>query len=802
MSNFFFDPNEVAGKQVSNRKNFLADPCKLCGLYRKCKSPKMEPFGENKRNIMIVGEAPGKTEDEKGIPFIGKSGALLDNVFDIFVIDMDVDCIRTNVLQCRPPKNKFDPDKVQFCYDRLDFQIKEFKPNVIFCLGAPAASRIIESDIVNFKGSLSTYQGDVYISRKYNCWVCICYHPAYILRDDSLFDLFFSSIENGLGYLDMEIPESVVELGFNTLLKRDNDIIDVLSELSNSKITVCFDYETNCLSPFQKDSRIIYVSLSNNQNQGYVIRLDGASDDVIHFYKQFLKSYVPKLAQNSKFEMIWSRVKFGVEVNNMVWDTQIIQHIIDERGTKGAGKKSLGFLTFYYTGDEYKHIVDRKDIEKSSIDNIVKYSSLDARLPIHIKHCQEEILDSQDMNETAEFWIAGNNALHELEFNGILIDKEFYADYFGNVEQDRKEVMSELKQDELLKEYKIDFKSSTGLRMLFFDILNIEPLSFTEKQTPQVNEEFLKDLAESDNEYSYLAELLLEFRKLDKLNSTYSIAKYCDENWFLHPTYNLWVPRTFRSSCDNPNLQNVPKRQESMEEVRKMFIPRFDYLLEIDYKGAEVVVQAMLANDAILIWELEAGFDSHRYWASRLFEKAEKNITKKERYRGKNEFVFPTLYGASAYSISNYLGLPVEKIEECHKEFFGKYKGIAEYQRNVLEEYDKFGYVKNPLGFRRHAPLTKNQIINYPIQSTTFHCLLDSLIRLVPILKKEKFKSLPVLQVHDSIVFDVVEDEIDDLVEIIDEVTTNKEHWHWSKGFNLLQVEKEIGKNWCEMEEL
>ena len=106
--------------------------CDACGLFTGCKSPKMQPFGENKKHIVIVGEAPGRQEDDRGVPFVGDSGSMLSDALRTVSVQMDRDCIRTNVIQCRPPGNKFPSNKkVQCCAPRLEQQIKDAEPAMI-----------------------------------------------------------------------------------------------------------------------------------------------------------------------------------------------------------------------------------------------------------------------------------------------------------------------------------------------------------------------------------------------------------------------------------------------------------------------------------------------------------------------------------------------------------------------------------------------------------------------------------------------------------------------------------------------
>jgi DNA polymerase-1 len=263
--------------------------------------------------------------------------------------------------------------------------------------------------------------------------------------------------------------------------------------------------------------------------------------------------------------------------------------------------------------------------------------------------------------------------------------------------------------------------------------------------------------------------------------------------------YNLWTTRTYRSSCDSPNLQNIPKRDEEQVEFRKIFVPRYDLLLDADHKGSEVVVQALIANDTVLLKQLKEGFDPHRFWASRMYQIAEKDVTKKQRYSAKNQFVFPLLYGSYYGSIAKTTGINEVHLKKCQEEFYSMYKGIRQYQQNMLYEYEHTGKITTPLGFERHSPLSRNQIINNAIQATSFHYLLDTLIKLVKLLKEFKFKSLPVLQVHDSILSDMVESEKDDYVSIIEELTANKT-WDFAKQLQI-NVEYSYGKNWLNMKQ-
>jgi len=805
MPKFLFDPNEIAGKQITKPRGFISDPCKLCGLYKHCKNPKLKAFGKFEKKILVLGEAPGKDEDESGRNFVGRSGKLLSDAFSVNGIDIDKDCSRTNVLQCRPPNNEFDIDKVQFCYERLEQQIRELQPVLIMCFGLNAVRRIIETNIVPGlagQGNMGLLRGDVYPSRKYNCWVSCHYHPAYILRTEDMSDIFIDDIAEAIPYIEYEIPEPICENGENIFVTDETIAIEYLKMFSESKQKVSFDYETNMLDYFRDDAKIIVVSLSKSPELGIVIPLIQMGKKVHKAFAGFLQSDAPKVSHNAKFEENWSYTLMGVRVNNWYWDSILSQHIIDQR----RDKKSLEYLVYKETGEEYKDEVDRKHMMQEfeqHPDKVIKYSSLDSRFPLLITDSHRDRLTYTKQLDAMNLLMDGNMALSRLEQNGVLIDEKAYRDYKVKVETRVEETHKLVMQSSLVKKwFKDDFNpnSNPDLAKLFSKLSIIS-------ESGSYDDEFLNGLQNyEDTNVSELAVGIQDFRGATKLNGTYlnSIEKYVDSDWFLHPNYNLWIPATFRSSSSNPNLQNLPKRDDMQKEFRKIFIPVNDLLMEADYKGAEVVMQAMLANDENLIKQLNAKYDMHRFWASKLFKISEDKVTKKQRYKSKNGFVFPKIYGSYYKSIAKNVGLPESHVEKVEREFLDLYYGIDEWQQKQERFYIKHGYVEIPFGFRRYGPLSFNQIVNTPIQGGTFlGFLLDSLIQLMlgEELEKRKMKTVPVLQVHDSILFDVVEEEKDELMEMINFVGTNKEHLGLRNDV-LLQIEWEEGINWLEMKEV
>jgi len=801
---FFFNPDEFTNKKTTS-KSFIAEPCKLCNLYKKVHSPKMEPFGGNKKNIFILGEAPGEDEDEEGIGFVGRSGRLLNRNLKNNDVNFDEDCIRSNVLQCRPPDNKFLPDKVQYCYERLELQIKKYKPKLIMCFGFESIKRILQTNLM--PTTLECIHGLVFPSVKYNCWVSCHYHPAFILRVPDYENMFNRDIIKVLSYLKKDLPKTLLDSGENIVIENKEDIIDFLNSISNIKFAVAFDFETNELSPFYEHSELLSVSFSLDEEIGYTIPLKPVDEDVWNVFAGFLKSTTPKICHSGKFEEIWSHQLLFQPMCNLYWDTQLTAHLLNEH----PDTKSLAFQTFLSTGEEYKEMVDRKRMAEMKKETVYKYNSLDSRYTFFIYKNQMKEIVKEHLENPRKFLLKGDRALAQLELNGVKIDKEAFFDYRDNrIEKIYKESIQNIKGTEVANEfrrkkgYEIDINKSDDLKYVFFKIYDVKPLTLTaKKKEPQLNDDFFQ-FYKDDAEIGEFCSNIIDYKTVYKMKTTYikAIEKYVDNSWILHPVYNLWSTLTYRSSCDSPNLQNVPKRDESQAEFRKIFVPRFDYLLDADHKGSEVVIQAILANDKVLIDQLKNGLDPHRYWASRLYKLPEKDISKKQRYNTKNGFVFPLLYGSYHVTIARSLGLEESHVKECEDEFFTTYNGIKNYQNEKVEEYERLGYITTPLGFRRHEPLSRNQIVNYPIQSVSFHYLLDTLSSLILVILKEyNFKSMPVLQVHDDILSDMVENEIEYYYEILQELTQNKPQFKFVKDLSIT-VEYSKGRNLLEMEKL
>src|ERR1700744_4717739 len=173
----FFDTMHLAGDKPLP----TLPKCGQCGLYKRCKSPKMRPTGRGVLKVLFVGEAPGEKEDEKGVQFVGKAGQLLRSVMDELKVELD-DCWKTNAVICRPPGNAMDALYIESCRANLFNTINELQPNVIIPMGHSAVSGLLPMEWTEEIGQVERWVGWTIPSTLFNAWVCPTYHPSFILR--------------------------------------------------------------------------------------------------------------------------------------------------------------------------------------------------------------------------------------------------------------------------------------------------------------------------------------------------------------------------------------------------------------------------------------------------------------------------------------------------------------------------------------------------------------------------------------------------------------------------------------------
>ena len=330
----------------------LASGCGRCRLFKNCITPKMKPFGECKRGLMILGEAPGANEDAKGIPFIGKSGRLLNDMLQDCGIDVKRDAVKLNAVSCRPPKNRTPSAmEIESCRSRVWKAIKEYKPRVILALGMVSlqsllAHRWFDEDGL---GAMQRWRGFAAPDKELECWVCPTFHPAYILRmeKEPVYEkVFFKDIKNAVRHLDMPVPKyENVEENVHVLTKEE-DVCARLTRIRKNKPVVVFDYETTGLKPFNEAQSIVYIGIADSLSSAMCFPAETMPNAVRLWGEICADPEIPKIAHHISFEDLWTREKIGVQVQNWMMCTMETAHVLDQR----KGVCGLKFQAYVKTG--------------------------------------------------------------------------------------------------------------------------------------------------------------------------------------------------------------------------------------------------------------------------------------------------------------------------------------------------------------------------------------------------------------------------------------------------------------------
>ena len=371
--------------------------CGTCGLYRDCKSPKMPPSGKGKKRILLVAEAPGRQEDNNGIQFFGEAGTHLKDVLVKVGIDMREDCFLTNAATCRPPNNKLPKRSVDYCRPNLIRAVEELQPEVIIPLGESAVRSLLGWLWKGDSGTaIGRWVGWQIPCQKLNCWICPTWHPSYLLRNeeratsvlDALFERHLRDACSLQGRPWQEVPNYARQVNVIVDVER---AAEAVYRLADGSKPVAIDYETNMLKPDSDRACIVSCAVSDGETtvsypwHGKAIKAT----------KRLLRSKVPKIASNCKFEERWTRREFGHGVRNWCFDTMLAAHAIDSR----PNTKSIKFQAWILLGQgvwnahiepflQGKGKNEENRIKEISLDRLLLYGGMDALLEWQVAQVQ------------------------------------------------------------------------------------------------------------------------------------------------------------------------------------------------------------------------------------------------------------------------------------------------------------------------------------------------------------------------------------------------------------------------------
>lgn len=391
----------VADLMSRRELNTLIAKCGACGLLDKCQSPKMSVDGRGEKKVLIVGEAPGRQEDEQGKPFVGDAGQCLSEVLGECDVDLRTDCYIYNALSCRPPNNaKPTIKQIDACRPRVFDIIESLKPDVIITLGGVALRSIMARWVrteENF--SVNKWQGFQIPLQPLNCWICPNWHPSYIIRNpkDVVLKLLFK--KNFQAAFDLEgkpwtkVPsyKDQVEVVYKPDL-----VAKALRKFQRNKMPVAFDYETNMLKPDRKQAQIVCCAVSDGE---LTISYPWMQEAIAATGELLQDPGVPKYGWNTAFEGRWTKKKLGHWVAGWTWDGMENTHLIDNR--KGITSVKFQAMTNLGLPPWNEHIEPylkarggntENRIKQVNLDDLLTYCGVDALVEFLIARKQMDYL--------------------------------------------------------------------------------------------------------------------------------------------------------------------------------------------------------------------------------------------------------------------------------------------------------------------------------------------------------------------------------------------------------------------------
>lgn len=807
--------------------------CPSCKLYLSARSPKMKWSGEGKLNCLIIAEAPGEEEDNLGKQLRGTIGRNFSLRLKKRGLNLDRDFFLTNAINCRPMDNKGNNRKpiakeIQCCKPLVDKYIKEINPDYIWLLGDAAVNSYFTN---RFKTRMVNRWRNLCIpDRKHNAWVMPMYHPSWAVRkvsDPAVKAFYERDLDDAVNWLrtlkpitDDTFPD---EKQYVTRLTDFDSIASLLRSTLTDKPNIFFDYETTSLKPYKPENRIASISFSPDYDRAYAFPYqyrDMWSKDQFREIKKLWMNILkdPNIglkAQNLQFEDMWSRGIVGVEPRGWQWCTMVTSHVLDARKNY-TGLKFQVFIRFGLDGYDkaiQPYLIplpgqELNRVMEADLDDLLMYNGLDSLFGQRLWELQYKQLDTQaGLRRANHFFRESTITLSKIHANGITVDEDYYNRVDKEIDEDLKRLEDALwaskENQKFRRKYNrdIDLNSGDDMRLLF-SILDLNITKKTATELVSVDAEVMEGI-----NTPFTRNLLL-YRKKSKVKSTY-FGQFLREsyNGKMHANFSLHKPRSYRSSSDHPNFQNIPFRDEEAKRLcRSGIIPSpGNQLLEVDYGSMEVRIGACYTKDQTLIKYINSpGTDLHHDSAADIFHLNTHQNTKSIRFYAKNQWVFPQFYGsyyktcagnlwqtaqdestAEGQKLRDHLfevGICKNRdraydefelhCKEVEDGFWGRFRGWKKWQDNMLKFYTNYGYVELMHGFRRGGFLARNKIFNTPIQGTAFHCLMWTLNRMCDEWEQDRWLSKVIGQIHDSIVIDTHPSETEYILRRIKQIGT------------------------------
>ena len=782
-------------------------------------------IGNPKSKIMIIGDAPGNTEAHLGIPFCGESGNALTELLQHAGLSRD-DVYITDACKCWPLEYKKNertggtflapctPTKfeIKSCFTFLKEEIDIVKPKVIIAFGNTALSAL-ESCKVSYmkdrKGHPSIYQGSVE-----RIYIMPTYHPSFVLKNGGV----WSTAMNALTGVASEVVENIkdaIRLSNDEIAFQKHNYWNIDSRASfedlinrvRSRGVMTFDIETENL---EFETRLLGVGVGLNVGVAayipFLVQPDGLGEYLEDYWAdkditkeeawELLKGLledptIQKAGHNSKFDMGRLHYNNDIDVKGLFWDSMCGGYLIDENGSHQLDDMKNVYIDLIGYKDKMdEETNNKKQMYKASFNTISEYCCGDCDATYRLVKDQLKLFREAQPNNRwymDNFYVPIMEFLADFEFNGVLYDTDRAKSLRGVYEKKVAQI-----KDDVIKLVGVPFNPGApeDVKRVLFGLLGLEHEKKTATGMQATDSDVLEDLAKE----SPAARMILDYRHVDKMRSTYmeSFINQVDKNNRLHISVNPIGTVTGRPSSEG--LMNVPRDVD----IKSLFIPKPGYsLVQADLSQAEVRCFAHYANEIVLREAYEAGNrDIHCMIGAQMinepyehfFKNYKEHVKKYEDIRqAAKSLVFGLLYGRGAASIAKQLGVTTKEAATFMEKFFITFPHCDEWIKATHKLAEKTQEVCNIFGRVRHIPAiassdeevkarAKRQAVNSIIQSTASDITCLSLIKVHRRLKEEKLPANIVLTVYDSIIVETFDEYIPYVKTMLKETMEQKPH--------------------------
>lgn len=605
-------------------------------------------------------------------------------------------------------------------------------------------------------------------------------------------------------------PQKKVEKNYHAVLTTED--LNALAEKIKAAPIVAVDTETTALDPMLAE--VVGISVAVTPHEAYYIPFGhtGLESDkqlskeaVFSVMKPILEDpSIKKCGQNIKYDLLVLKGA-GIELDGIAFDTMIASYILNPT-RRSHGLDALAMDFFDHQNIKFEEVAGKGKnqllFSEVPLSQAVPYAAEDADITLMLAQLFEKELEEKGMNNiftTIEMPLM--HILAEMEHTGVAVNKEELIEISKTFETEMNTIEESIYR---LAGEEFNINSSQQLGTILFEKLELPVQKKTKKKTGYSTD------AEVLNALAALHELpaqIMRFRTLSKLKSTYAdalVGLIHPKTNRIHTSYNQTVAVTGRLSSSNPNLQNIPIRSDEGRMIRGAFIPAKGFkLIAADYSQIELRILAHCSGDPTLTDSFNSGEDIHKRTAAEMFDCDVLFVTGEMRRQAK-AVNFGIMYGMSPFGLSKELGITQKMAKSFIEKYFARYNGVKTFIESCIADAEKNKTTSTLLGRIRPLPeitssnrnvkqFAERSAVNTPIQGTAADLIKLAMIHCNKIIHENKLKTRMIMSVHDEIVFEAPESEVEEVKILMQQAMENV--WELSVP---LSVNIEVGDNWNE----